>query len=272
VLPLQPDDLPDAVREWLPGDVAFDVPQQGQCSALAFVVGAPIVVKRMRGALYSSAAEWEYKALIELAGTDLPIPEALGLHVREHEGEREAWLCMSRLPGEPLPAVLERSPDVDSVCRWYAALGDLAARIHATPIPNGLRPDGPLTWFERILRRTRRATERVRGLLMRLARERLPDTPETLIHGDFTLDNVLADGDRISGVIDWGGAGPGDPRYDLTLALSTSTPGASGEADVPLEPRAVTAFLEGYCAAPIPRELRRFVEQTYQMRRDRTAV
>ncbi len=263
--PLSPDELPDAVRLWLPSNATFEFPPQGQTSTLAFVVGAPIVVKRMRGAVYSSAAEWEHKALVELADSKLPIPSPLGLHVREHRGEREAWLCMSRLPGEPLASVLERSPDADSICRWYAALGDLAARIHATPIPQALRPDAPFTWLERVLSRTRRAGERVRNLVMRLARERPPDIPETVIHGDFTLDNVLADGDHISGVIDWGGAGPGDPRFDVTLALM-------GDGEGPIDARAVRAFLEGYCAAPIPRGLRRFFEQAYQMRTDPTAV
>jgi aminoglycoside phosphotransferase (APT) family kinase protein len=262
---LPPTDLPDAVRQWLPPDAELEFPRQGECSRVAFVVGAPIVVKRVRGALYSSVAEWEHKTLVELADSGLPIPEAIGLHVREHEGEREAWLCMSRLPGEPLQEVIGRASHVDAVCRWYAALGELAARIHATPIPEALRREGPSTWFERVLRRTRRATGRVRQLVMRLDRDRPPDTPETLIHGDFTLDNVLAEGDAITGVVDWGGAGPGDPRFDVTLALMT-------EGDAPLPPRAVPAFLEGYCAAPIPRDLRRFFEQSYQMRTDRTAV
>jgi aminoglycoside phosphotransferase (APT) family kinase protein len=259
VLPLSPADLPDAVREWLPAEVRLELPQQGQCGAVAFVADAPIVVKRMRGALYSSVGEWEYKVLGELAESLLPIPEAIGLHVREHEGEREAWLVTSRLPGEPLQLVLERTRDADERSRWYAAVGELAATIHATSIPDALRPDGPSGWFERVLRRARRAGDRVRQLLARLDRDRPPDTPETLIHGDFTLDNVLAHGDRVTGVIDWGGAGPGDPRYDVTLALST-------EAEVPLEPRAVSSFLEGYCAAPIPKDLRRFFEQAYQIK------
>jgi Ser/Thr protein kinase RdoA (MazF antagonist) len=262
---LRPTDLPDAVREWLPPGAELQFPRQGECSLVAFVVGAPIVLKRMRGALYSSVAEWEHKALVELADSGLPIPDAIGLHVREHEGEREGWLCTSRLPGEPLSALVRVAPDIDAVCRWYGALGELAARIHATPIPDALRHEGPSTWFERILRRTRRATGRVRQLLARLDRDRPPDTPETLIHGDFTLDNVLAQGDEITGVIDWGGAGPGDPRYDVTLALSS-------DGDAQLEPRAVPAFLEAYCAAPIPRSLRRFFEQSYRMRTDRTAV
>ncbi len=36
-----------------------------------------------------------------------------------------------------------------------------------------------------------------------------------LIHGDLHFDNILAAGDRVTGVIDWGNAGYGDPLYDV---------------------------------------------------------
>lgn len=257
--PLRSTELPEAVRAWLPPDPALEMPEQGTCAAVAFVVGAPIVVKRSRGVLDSSVAEWEYRVLIELEGSGLPIPRAVGLHVREHEGEREAWLCMTRVPGEPLARVLRDEPDAEARRRWYGAVGAIAARIHATPLPAGLRSEVPLTWFERVLRGTRRATDRLRQVVLRLDRDRPPDAPETLIHGDLTLDNVLVAGGEITGVIDWGGAGGGDPRYDVTLALS-------GDGEAALEPGAAAAFLEGYCAAPIPKELRRFVEQAYHVR------
>jgi hygromycin-B 4-O-kinase len=36
-----------------------------------------------------------------------------------------------------------------------------------------------------------------------------------LIHRDLHFDNLLADGDCVTGVIDWGNAGYGDPLYDV---------------------------------------------------------
>ncbi|HEY8599292.1 MAG TPA: aminoglycoside phosphotransferase family protein [Thermomicrobiales bacterium] len=36
-----------------------------------------------------------------------------------------------------------------------------------------------------------------------------------LLHCDLHFDNILADGRRITGVIDWGNAGYGDPLYDV---------------------------------------------------------
>ena len=36
-----------------------------------------------------------------------------------------------------------------------------------------------------------------------------------LLHCDLHFDNILSDGQRITGVIDWGNAGYGDPLYDV---------------------------------------------------------
>ena len=41
-----------------------------------------------------------------------------------------------------------------------------------------------------------------------------PPTRRVLIHGDLGAEHVFVDGDRISGVIDWGDAAIGDPALD----------------------------------------------------------
>lgn len=47
-----------------------------------------------------------------------------------------------------------------------------------------------------------------------------------LIHNDFQLENVLADGARITGVIDWANALYGDPLYDVAwLRWQSANPG-----------------------------------------------
>jgi aminoglycoside phosphotransferase (APT) family kinase protein len=45
----------------------------------------------------------------------------------------------------------------------------------------------------------------------------LPHLPErrALLHGDYSLDNILADAGQISGVIDWGSCCYGDPLRDV---------------------------------------------------------
>jgi hygromycin-B 4-O-kinase len=49
--------------------------------------------------------------------------------------------------------------------------------------------------------------------------------PETrkLVHGDFGSNNVLTDGFRITGVIDWSEASIGDPLYDIANIFFWST-------------------------------------------------
>lgn len=48
--------------------------------------------------------------------------------------------------------------------------------------------------------------------------DRCPET-RRLIHGDFGSNNVLTDGERIVGVIDWSEAALGDPLYDVANIL-----------------------------------------------------
>ncbi len=48
----------------------------------------------------------------------------------------------------------------------------------------------------------------------------LPVRTSALLHLDYHPLNVLTDGQRITGVIDWANAGAGDPRADLARTLS----------------------------------------------------
>ncbi len=52
--------------------------------------------------------------------------------------------------------------------------------------------------------------------------ERCPET-RALVHGDFGSNNVLTDGSRITGVLDWSEASIGDPLYDIANILFWST-------------------------------------------------
>lgn len=54
------------------------------------------------------------------------------------------------------------------------------------------------------------------------------DGPPVWLHGDLKAGNLLVDGDRLVGVIDWGGVGIGDPALDLTPAWLSLRPEARG--------------------------------------------
>ncbi len=59
---------------------------------------------------------------------------------------------------------------------------------------------------------------------------------ERVVHGDLIPGNLLVDDDRLAAVIDWGGAGRGDPAQDLAPAWSvldaSQRPVFRAEADV----------------------------------------
>jgi hygromycin-B 4-O-kinase len=54
------------------------------------------------------------------------------------------------------------------------------------------------------------------GLLYELSKSIAPGSAR-LLHGDLAPNNILLDGAKISGILDWGDALGGDPLYDLAL-------------------------------------------------------
>ena len=49
-----------------------------------------------------------------------------------------------------------------------------------------------------------------------------PATP-VFVHGDLCLPNILVENGALSGIVDWGRAGFGDPFQDLALAVRSLT-------------------------------------------------
>ena len=79
-------------------------------------------------------------------------------------------------------------------------------------------------------------------------RSRFADLGEVVFtHGDYALPNVILDGGRWKGLIDWGAAGLADPHRDLMCA-EKSLRRNLGEASI-------TPFYQAYAAAfPVRRE------------------
>ena len=133
-------------------------------------------------------------------------------------------------------------------------LVDTLVEIHAADVT---RPElaafaRPGSYLERQVRRFTQLWEinQTRELpqvddVSRLLAERLPEPlPETVVHGDYRLGNMMvapADPTRIVAVLDWEMGAIGDPRADLGYLLSTySEPGgrtsALGSSPVTAEP------------------------------------
>lgn len=133
------------------------------------------------------------------------------------------------------------------------AVGELLARLHLAtreqmlerPSDRGfdwMLAEGPL----QALRLDDGARELLKGALAEIARlrPRLDQLPQANLHGDLFHDNVLFDGNFLSGVIDFYNACSGPMLYDLAIAANDWCSEPCGEFDV----HRLNALLAGYAA------------------------
>lgn len=148
----------------------------------------------------------ERVALQACARAGLPAPrvEAVG------EAEGLPALVLSWCPGGPLLSAIERRPW--ALWRLGKLFGGTQARIHAVAPPQEFLPRAPSDWVSRVGERYAHLAARVLALA--------PATT-SLIHMDFHPLNVIVDGGRVTGVLDWAGAAAGDRRADLARSAAT---------------------------------------------------
>lgn len=120
--------------------------------------------------------------------------------------------------GESLGPRLVRAERTDEGRRHLAAdLGAAAAAIHGldpTAHP-GLDAVDALDQLRVGLDLVGEARPTFELALRRLAEDRPPPLPPSVVHGDLRVGNLLVDGDRLTAVLDWELAHLGDPREDL---------------------------------------------------------
>ena len=261
--PLTPGEFPQEVRSCLGAIQRLTYPQQG-CTSDSVIVESErgvYLIKRSRGPQFSEWLAQEYRVLAALAASPLPIPHPHQFSRRSTFHGAEAWLVMDCLPGASLCTVLQGDVTPATRSHLLRAFGQVLAAIHATPAPPDLtQNDRP--WLDRALDMAayNLAHYHVDGsleLLERLQCDRPADVPATLIHGDFTLDNVLVASNALSGVIDWSGGDRGDPRYDLALAIRPEPEAFGDQADV-------QAFFEGYGSQPLSDDEYRYFNGLYE--------
>jgi Ser/Thr protein kinase RdoA (MazF antagonist) len=196
--------------------------------------GGELVLKVYRGELSWKRDKEAF--LLRLVAGRIPAPEVV------HEGA--GFLLMTRLPGTPA-----RFSDADPV-DVSRRLGRLLRDLHAITFDSfgyiDTRVTGPVaTNLEylrlRIDRKVRSGPPALRGALARHFAEHEAafegGTQAVLCHNDAHDANVLVEGGRITGLIDWENAVAADPIFDLAKAWAFS----DGRSDETLE-----ALLEGY--------------------------
>jgi aminoglycoside phosphotransferase (APT) family kinase protein len=244
--PLTPDAFPEEIKAFLGTIHGLAYPRQGYTSDLAIVSGerGTYVVKRSPGEQYSQWLAQEYRVLQALRGLPLPLPQPYQFLQQRRAATPESWLVMSYLPGKSLKMLAQNEPDQTAKRRMLHTVGQTLAVLHQQPVPAALRHASQGSWLACMLKRARYhwqhyKTDGNAGLLAHLEKHRPAPVPPALIHGDFTVDNVLLLDGKVSGIIDWALGAYGDPRYDLALAIRPK----AGIFDTPED---VQAFLDGY--------------------------
>jgi len=187
----------------------------------------------------------EFRVISALAATRVPVPAAL-LLCADDEVLGAPFYLMERISGEVYRSRAQTDKLTPQQRRSLAdAMMDTLADLHAVePAAVGLadfgRPDGFLArqvrrWAGQLDRSRSRPLPGIDELHAKLAAT-VPatSTPGRVVHGDYRLDNLIADPATMSvrAVLDWEMATLGDPLADLGLLLTYwDVLGGSAEAD-----------------------------------------
>ncbi|TFV60380.1 phosphotransferase family protein [Mycobacterium sp. PS03-16] len=169
------------------------------------------------------------RILAALSGTEVPVPELLW-----QDAGAPPLFVMSRVPGECMEPLFDPPPGaVDPTVRqrFGAAAGILAALHRHDPGALGLGAE-PVVDAAAEIDRWCATLDTVDTTLApgwaEVAAALRADVPPAVgpavVHGDFRLGNLLADGPRISAVIDWEIWSVGDPRIDVGWFLVNADP------------------------------------------------
>ncbi|HZG84230.1 aminoglycoside phosphotransferase family protein [Paenibacillus sp.] len=242
MLPIKVDEIPNEIIDCLDSINDIKFPRQGHTSDVGIVESAKgrFILKRTKGKQYCSWLTNEVRILKYLNNTPLPIPNVY-LFV-EQTKENQSWALLQYFEGETLRQALPNEKNKNKKHEMIFEFGAVLAQIHSTPCPKDIMWDSD--WLEEMLRRAEfnLKNDSVDGtpeLLEELKTNKPAPVKNTLIHGDFTIDNVIFHDGKVTSVIDWSGGAFGDPRYDLSLAIRPKPNAIETKSEI-------DAFFEGY--------------------------
>lgn len=200
------------------------VPSVGTVNAI-FRIGDELYARLPRLATWVADLEREWQWLPRLAArVPLTVPEPVA------RGAPDAaypfpWAVLRWIPGEPY------GDDVADEPAAAEALAAFVTALRAVPA-DGAPPAGrrPLAGLDEITRDAiTRAGAAIDGAAVSAAWDRALEAPawdgaRTWIHGDLLRPNLLVRDGRLHAVIDFGGAGAGDPATDVIAAWAVFGP------------------------------------------------
>lgn len=221
--PIDRWEIPDEIIE-MTGEIKdMDFPKQGYTSNVSIIKTEKGIytIKRTKGERFSQCLNRECKVLHFLSKTDLPIPKVFTFV--EQKKENQSWALFEFVEGQTLRSAFINETKENLRQELIFNFGKILSRIHQTQCPPELK-DETKPWLELMLHQAeynlmQYETEGTSELLEQLKKTKPEYYQQTLIHGDFTIDNVLVQAGTINGIIDWDGGTFGDPRYDVALAI-----------------------------------------------------
>ncbi|MCM3786236.1 phosphotransferase [Neobacillus mesonae] len=223
--PISKQEIPKEIMKQLGSISLISFPRQGHTSDVGIIdsTNGRYVLKRTKGRQYSEWLRRESYILDCLTYTSLRVPRNYSfIHREETDGYEEAWLLMEFIQGETLRSFLTREDDSMVRYEMIHDYGRNLRELHSVSCPDELKKGG--SWIDQMLSQAEFNMNHYEvdgnsALLEILKRNRPSEIEQTLIHGDFTIDNVLVQEGRVTGIIDWSGGAYGDPRYDAALAI-----------------------------------------------------
>ena len=221
--PILISEIPNNIREYLNGINSIKFPRQGYTSDVGIIEskGNLYALKRTKEPLYSSWLHKEVSVLNSLSkNTTLPVPKIKKFVIDSYKNH--SWALIEFLEGETLRTALSNENNQEKRGELIFNFGKVLSQIHSTPCPKELINEKP--WLDDMLSKAdynfkNYKVDGTEELLEKIKINKPKEFNQTLIHGDYTIDNVLVHNGKISGVIDWAGGAYGDPRYDVSLAI-----------------------------------------------------
>ena len=243
MLPIRIVEIPSEIQEYLKKINSISFPRQGHSSNVGLIETNHgfYALKRTKGELNCTCLIQEVTVINCLSQkTKLPIPKVKSFV--EYVSEKESWALIEFLEGETVRSALFKEKSKEKRHEIIYNFGKLLWQIHSTTCPTELIGERP--WIDEKLCQAEfnLKNSHVDGtgeLLEKIKSIKPQEYNQTLIHGDFTIDNVLVKNGVITGVIDWGGGAYGDPRYDVALAIRPKPNAFENEIDKQI-------FFEGY--------------------------
>ncbi len=233
----------DALRTWLerevPGLLSGPLDAElitGGKSNLTYVVTdgtTEVIVRRPPlGHVLATAHDMgrEHRVMTALTDTPVPVPRTHAL-CQDDAVIGAPFYVMERVAGTPY----SRASQLDALGpertraiteRMVDTLVDLHAVDHeAVGLGDFGRPDGYLErqvrrWKKQLAASTSRELPGMDELVARLEGTVPTGGDATIVHGDFRLDNLLVDDDRVTAVLDWEMSTLGDPLTDVAVLLA----------------------------------------------------